>query len=322
MRQIVLWQVAGDGPKKLNRGRIDLEEYLEEWIERDPGLLQVGLTIVGRQIGVEGGTLDLLALDPQGRWVAIEIKRGVVGRNAIAQALDYASSIASMPYEELSEKVNVYLSTQGTSLEALLEELGGEVNAEHEARDTVMFVVGTGRHGGIERMVDYLSGQFDVPINVVSYEVFEIEAGRPILVRELTESEARPPRRATLTVTEICAGADGAGIGKDFRTILEAAQRHGLYARPWRNAITYTPPFNRARALLSANAWTRADGLLGLWVGSEAFAEFYSVTAETAMSILGPQGWRRMTTSDVEEFVANLDRLFESMEEEGQDTQS
>jgi len=319
---MVLWQIAEDGPRKLNRGGIDLERYLEEWIERDPSLLQGGLTIVGRQIGVEGGSLDLLALDPQGRWVVIEVKRGTIGRDTIAQTLDYASSIANMPYEELSQKVNAYLGKQETSLEAVLEELGAEEDTEHEVREAVMFVVGTGRHPGMERMVDYLSGQFDVPINVVSYEVFEIEGGRPILVRELTELEAKPLGRPWLTVPEICARADRAGIGKDFRTILEAVQRHGIYPRPWKNAMMYTPPSNRARSLLTANAWTRADGLLGLYVGSEAFAEFYPVTEETAVSILGPQAWRRMTTSDVEEFVASLDRLFESMEEAEQDTQS
>jgi len=319
---MVLWQVTEDGPKKLNRGGINLEQYLEEWIERDPSLLQGGLTIVGRQIGVEGGTLDLLALDPQGRWVVIEIKRGAIRRDTIAQALDYASSVATMPYDDLSDKVNTYLGTQGTSLEALLEELGAEEETEHEAKETVMFVVGTGRNPEIERMVDYLSGRFDVPINAVSYEVFEIEGGDPILVRELTESEAKPPSRPTLTVPEICARADRAGIGDDFRLILEAAKRHGLYARPWKNAVTYTPPFNRNRALLTANAWTQADGLLRLYVGSDAFAEFYSVTEETAVSMLGPQGWRIMTTSDVEEFIASLARLFESIEEAEQDTQS
>jgi hypothetical protein len=202
------------------------------------------------------------------------------------------------------------------------EELGTEEETDREAREVVMFVVGTGRNPGIERMVDYLSGQFDVPINVVSYEVFDIEGGYPILVRELTESEAKPPGRPTLTVPEICARADRVGIGKDFRTILGAAQRHGLYARPWKNAVMYTPPFNRNRTLLTANAWTLADGLLRLYVGSEAFAEFYPVTEETAVSTLGPQGWRLMTSSDVEEFVASLARLFESIEEAEQDTQS
>ena len=40
------------------------ERHLEEWIEKDPALLQGGLAIVGRQIVLEGGRLDLLALDP------------------------------------------------------------------------------------------------------------------------------------------------------------------------------------------------------------------------------------------------------------------
>jgi RecB family endonuclease NucS len=40
--------------------------------------------VVGRQIDLEGGRLDLLAIDPQGRWTIIEIKRGTLRREAIA----------------------------------------------------------------------------------------------------------------------------------------------------------------------------------------------------------------------------------------------
>ena len=101
MRQMLLWQVTDETPQKLTRGGIDLETHLEDWIERDPSLLQNGLTIVGRQVAVEGGTLDLLALDPQGRWVVIEIKRGRVLRKTIAQALDYAACITRLPDDEL-----------------------------------------------------------------------------------------------------------------------------------------------------------------------------------------------------------------------------
>ena len=53
MRRIGLWQVRDDGPQKLKASGIELERYLEDWIERDPGLLQQGLCIVGRQMGVE-----------------------------------------------------------------------------------------------------------------------------------------------------------------------------------------------------------------------------------------------------------------------------
>ena len=106
MQRIGLWQAAAEGPRKIESGAVDLEANLEAWIERDPGMLQHGLTIVGRQIQVAGGRFDLLALDPQGRWVVIEIKAGTVYRGTVTQALDYASCIATMPQPELEGKEN------------------------------------------------------------------------------------------------------------------------------------------------------------------------------------------------------------------------
>lgn len=315
MQQVGIWQVTEDGPKKVSKGGIDLEQYLEDWIERDPSLLQTGLKVVGRQIGVESGTLDLLALDPQGSWAVIEIKRGTVRRDTVAQALDYASCIATMPYDELSQKVNNYLRKRETSLEALLEERGPAEDAEHEVRDVITFVVGTDRDPGLERLVNYLSGHFNVPINVVSYQVFEVQGGQQILVRELTESEAKPPSGPKVTVEDICAAAQRSGIGKEFEIILEAAWKHRIYPRPIKHCVMYTPASKRTRTLFTVWAGPLAGGLLSVYVVPAAFAEFYMVTEEEAISILGPEGWRRMTTSDVEAFVANLDRLFESMEQ-------
>src|SRR5690242_4937243 len=106
MPPIGLWGVGEAGPEKLSTGTIDPERRLEEWIERDPGLLDSGLVVVGRQMRLDAGPLDLLAIDPQGRWVIVEIKRGAVRRDAIAQVLDYASCLATMPYEQLAGKVN------------------------------------------------------------------------------------------------------------------------------------------------------------------------------------------------------------------------
>jgi hypothetical protein len=57
---------------------------------------------------------------------------------------------------------------------------------------------------------------------------------------------------------------------------------------------------------------------LRLYVGPGAFAEFYPVSEETATAILGPDGWRAMTTADVEAFVAALDHLFASVEQPAQ----
>jgi RecB family endonuclease NucS len=55
------------GPRRLESSTPDLETQLESWIEQDPDLVQFGLRILGRQVRVETGPMDLLALDPQGR---------------------------------------------------------------------------------------------------------------------------------------------------------------------------------------------------------------------------------------------------------------
>ena len=310
MRQMLLWQVTDETPKRLNRGGIDLERHLEDWIERDPGLLQSGLTIVGRQITLEGGTLDLLALDPQGRWVVIEVKRGRVRRKTIAQAVDYASCIASMPYGELAEKLGSYLQNRATSLEALLDELGAEEDEDSGHREVVMYAAGTGKDPGLDRMVEFLSG-FEVPITVVSYDVFQTEGGQHILVREVTEADAMPSTKPRVTVEQICREADREGIGDPFRRLLEAANKHSLYPRPWKHSIMYTPPWNHANTLFTVRSWQRADGLLRLYLETGAFGKFYPLTEDEAESLLGAAGWKRMANSDVDDFIAALDRLFE-----------
>jgi len=310
MRQMLLWQVTDETPKRLNRGGIDLEKHLEDWIECDPGLLQSGLTIVGRQVNLESGGLDLLALDPQGRWVVIEIKRGRVRRETVAQALDYAACIARLPDDELTHVVQEYLKARPGSSAAGLEERILQGTGEGEDREVVMFLVGTGVDSGLERLVDYLSDQYNVPINIVSYEVFQLADGQQVLVRGLTESETEPTGRQ-VTVDELCSRADLAGIGREFRMILEAARKHAIHPRPWKNALMYTPPSNKARTLFTADVWTRADRLMQLYVAPEAFPEFYPVSEEQATSLLGEGGTRPRTLQDIEQFVASLDRLFE-----------
>src|SRR5690349_17857762 len=103
--EIGIWDVGEGTPRKLPASTVDLERQLEDWIERDPDLLEGGLKILGRQVPLEAGSLDLLGLDVQGRWVVIELKRGQVHRDTVAQALDYAACVATLPFNRLSEAV-------------------------------------------------------------------------------------------------------------------------------------------------------------------------------------------------------------------------
>jgi Holliday junction resolvase-like predicted endonuclease len=314
MQQVLLWQVIGHQPKRLERGRIDLEKHLEDWIEEDPSLLQDGLTIVGRQVTLVGGTLDLLALDPQGRWVVIEVKRGWVRRKTIAQAVDYASCIVTMPFDQLAEALGAYLQNRGASLDALLAERGAEEDGDNEEREVAMYAVGTGKDPGLDRMVDFLSG-FEVPITVVTYDAFETDDGQSILVRELSEAEATPSAKQRMSVEQICERADKGGIGVEFRKLLQAAKKHGIFPRPFTRSIMYTPPWNRANTLFTVQSSPGRGGSVPFYLETGAFAKFYQVTTEEAASLVGAAGWREMGDSDVDNFVAGLDKLFQLIEQ-------
>ena len=61
-------------PRRLERSQIELEQHLEDWIAKDVTLIGEGYALVGRQVTIDDGRLDLLAIDSQDRWVVIEIK--------------------------------------------------------------------------------------------------------------------------------------------------------------------------------------------------------------------------------------------------------
>ncbi len=71
------------------------EESLEDWLERNPAVLDEDdpLVIIGRQVPTDAGPIDLLALNQSGDLVVIELKRGRTPRETIAQALDYISVV-------------------------------------------------------------------------------------------------------------------------------------------------------------------------------------------------------------------------------------
>jgi hypothetical protein len=310
MTEIGVWHVTQQGPLKLSAGRLNLEKELEEWIEKDPDLLETGLKIIGRQIRLEGGRLDLLGLDLQGNFVVIEIKKGEVTRGAVSQAIDYGSSIKSMPFDDLAERVTDYLKNDRL-LNALLDERGGISGDKGKPRNVRLFIVGTGKQQGLERMVDFLAS-FKMPISVVSFQVFDVGAGQRMLIRELTDTEVeRPePHKSKHEVEKLLALADQHGIGGSFRALRDAAERYDLYPRPYATSIMYTPPSNRARMLFTAWVKPKAPGRVRVYVGTDVFPEFYPVSLLDAHTNLGDHGWRDMTNADVNKFVVGLDRLF------------
>lgn len=311
MPHIGLWGVQGDDLHRLEVATVDQESMLEGWIERDPSLLQSGLAIVGRQVSVEGNRLDLLGIDFRGAWVVIEIKRDALHRDTIAQALDYASLIASLPSDQLRRIADDYLTTRGHTLVALLEQRHATLD-DHD-RDVSIVVVGTGRDAALDRIVTYLADRYELPITVVSFDIFTLPDGTRLLARETADVDqplGSTAVAAALTPEHVARLADATAIGHLFREFLQVTSDLGLYARAWKTCVMFTPPTMRNRALLTV--WARPDnGLLSTWVGVKPFSEFFAVSSDEVARYLGEEGWRKMTEAQVHAFLAGLRGLFD-----------
>jgi Endonuclease NucS C-terminal domain len=189
MQRIGLWQILGTSLARVAPMNIDLEESLETWIANDPSLIQADLVIIARQLTTEAGRLDLLGIDPQGRWtVIIEIKRGTVSRDTIAQGLDYASVIGTASEDQMRALLADQLAARKLSLDTLLKERDAIDSLDPAEREVALIVVGTGRSPGLERMSSFLTSRSTVPLSIICFDAFKLNDGGVVLAREVAET--------------------------------------------------------------------------------------------------------------------------------------
>lgn len=304
MADLGVWTVDGDAPQRVSKSGVGLERNLEDWIASDSSLLADGLTIVGRQVRLDGGPLDLLAIDWQDRWVVIELKRERLYRDALAQALDYASSIATMNGEDLQALLQPGLAAFGDAQE-LAQTVRQQLDAEEGSREVAVLLAGVGVDAGLERIVDHLLG-YGVPISIVSFEVFEPDGGPRLLIREVTEEHVE--RRATrprLTVDAIRQRAEDAGVAGQFERFVRMSENAGLAVRPYTRAVMIAPAAARNRYLMLARP---ERGGIHMHAGPARFAEFFPpLTEAEAESAIGPYNPRaHFTGADLD---ARLDQI-------------
>jgi hypothetical protein len=114
-----IWRVSSDGPTKLPETKLKeeklLEEHLEDWIVADPTILGEPLLVIGRQVLIPDtkDRLDVLAVDPQGNSVVIELKRGKLRDPVDIQALRYASYMSKWKFEDFENQARNFLGKLG-----------------------------------------------------------------------------------------------------------------------------------------------------------------------------------------------------------------
>ena len=75
--EIKFWKIEKDDHLQVMKdSKLNLEERLEGWLEKDITLLSSDLLVIGRQVPTDfGGIIDLLCLDSKGDTAIVELKR-------------------------------------------------------------------------------------------------------------------------------------------------------------------------------------------------------------------------------------------------------
>ena len=182
-QKIRMWEVTSENKLiELSSSEIILEERLEDWLESDISMLATDLLVIGRQVQTAfGSQIDLLCLDSNGDSVIVEVKKGRTPREVTAQALDYASWVRNLSFNEITKIAERYAKLDGSLAEAFAERfedpLPDTLNQNHRT-----LIVAESMDDSTERIVRYLADQ-NVPINVAAVQHFKANDGREMLAQ-------------------------------------------------------------------------------------------------------------------------------------------
>lgn len=192
MEEVRLWKIDhhdSESPRVVqveSVNAVETEKLLEDVLAHSPEVLLEGLTIIGRQNETAGGPLDLLGVDEDGNLVVFELKRGELTRDAVAEVVDYASWLASLDTEKLSEHITEMSGRNGT------QKIGGfpdwyRENFEQRSVGDIgrprMVLVGLGADDKAKRMVEFLAAG-NVDISLITFYGFT-ENGETLLARHV-----------------------------------------------------------------------------------------------------------------------------------------
>ncbi len=155
-------------------------------LRKPRNVLGEDLLVVGRQCKTPVGILDLLCIDGDGVPVIVEVKRASTPREAIAQALDYASWLDSQSEDEFKELAEQYLKKP--LAEAFAEHFPSDLPDEIECQKHRIILVAPRLDAAAERIINYLAERYRVAINAVFFKYAKLDS-EEILVRSVLVAE-------------------------------------------------------------------------------------------------------------------------------------
>lgn len=140
--------------------------------------------------------MDFLAIDRAGNLVVIELKRDRLPREVLAQAVDYASSIASWDADKVSEICAKYADQ---TVQDLLNESFGEIDLGDLVVNKVqrILLVGFSIEEPLQRMIEWLSSTYGVSANAIVLTYIKTRSGDELIARTMIIPEEVDRERAS-----------------------------------------------------------------------------------------------------------------------------
>lgn len=197
-----IWKI-GEKPQPLATVKLDSEALLEAQIVKDISILNTGWLLIGQQVYTDfGKCIDLLAIDATGSIIIIELKKHKTPRDVVAQAIDYAAWVETLPIERITQIYKEYSKKQ-RMIEASFDKafqakfgvspVEDEINSSHQ-----MVIVAAELDASTERIINYLNDKASVPVNAVFFTVFN-DGGNQYLSRAWMIDPVETEERAVNT---------------------------------------------------------------------------------------------------------------------------
>lgn len=229
--EIGLWRVT-DRAVHLAPAKMPLESRLEQLILDDPAILETELLLIGHQVLTDHGKfIDILGIDVEGVVHVVELKRDKTPREIVAQALDYASWVQGLSNDDLRDIYKRHNPGEDFDV-AFAERFGGTPTPDDLNEDHSITVVASDLDDSTQRIVQYLSSTYSVPIRVMLFRYFS-DQGNDYLARTWlvpttqASTSGTAPQRSTKAAWN---GSDWyVAFGmEDSRRNWDDAQRYGF----------------------------------------------------------------------------------------------
>jgi len=298
-QEVKLWKILDrKNLKEINKGKLDLEERIEDWLEQDISIISDDLLVVGRQVETDfGGIIDLLCLERNGDLAILELKRQKTPREITAQVLDYASWVKDLSNEKITDIANNYLGDRAPLKEAFGNQFGVELpeilNEHHK-----MLIVASEIDDSTERIIKYLSDTYGVSINATTFEYFPDEDGNEFLskvflieprqVEYKSQTRTISKRRPYLTYEQLKEIADKNGVGELYKQLFEGLENYFDYAGTTTSTAAFVGIIGGSRNTIFSLVPSESDASKGLHfqVYIDRFADYLKTDKLNLLKIL------------------------------------